>query len=385
MRKVKIGDTVRYLNAAGGGIVRRIEGKVAWVEGEDGFELPTPLVECIPVEEGDSFIPGYKKPSPPKHEEPQKRNSSQQKEESSFQEKEPTIAQKPATPMPHLLTPEREGGNELSIYLAWLPVEANQFGSTPLECYLINDSNYMLHYQLWAGDGSEMYRLIAEGELERDTKLFIEELPVDQIYTREKLRLSYIPFKRERSFVAKPAQTILVGLNMLRLIKKHAYQPNDFFDEDALVVPIVEKDSPCGKNKLTKEELQAVAEEMAEPNKDAIQEGNRRGNRPAREPRRGKRQLDPPLEVDLHMHHLVETTAGLTPTDMLQMQLTEFRTVMNDVIHNKGQRVVFIHGKGDGVLRKAILDELKAKFPKVYVQDASFKEYGFGATMVTIR
>ena len=62
MRQVKVGDHIRYLNAAGGGVVRRIEGKVAWVEGEDGFELPTPLSECIPVEESDSFIPGYRKP-----------------------------------------------------------------------------------------------------------------------------------------------------------------------------------------------------------------------------------------------------------------------------------------------------------------------------------
>ena len=36
---IKIGDTVRYLNAVGGGVVRKIEGKVAYVD-EDGFETP---------------------------------------------------------------------------------------------------------------------------------------------------------------------------------------------------------------------------------------------------------------------------------------------------------------------------------------------------------
>ena len=53
--------------------------------------------------------------------------------------------------------------------------------------------------------------------------------------------------------------------------------------------------------------------------------------------------------------------------------------------NKKGQKIVFIHGKGDGVLRRAILDELKRKYKNYPSQDASFREYGFGATMVTIR
>ncbi|GAB1359165.1 hypothetical protein MASR1M31_09460 [Porphyromonadaceae bacterium] len=51
----------------------------------------------------------------------------------------------------------------------------------------------------------------------------------------------------------------------------------------------------------------------------------------------------------------------------------------------KGKRIVFIHGKGEGVLRMAVLKLLKEKFSTCQTQDASFKEYGFGATMVTIR
>lgn len=40
---------------------------------------------------------------------------------------------------------------------------------------------------------------------------------------------------------------------------------------------------------------------------------------------------------------------------------------------------------GEGVLRNAILKELKYKYKNCDVQDASFREYGFGATQVTIR
>ena len=34
---------------------------------------------------------------------------------------------------------------------------------------------------------------------------------------------------------------------------------------------------------------------------------------------------------------------------------------------------------------KAILDELKRKYPRCEAQDASFREYGFGATLITVR
>ena len=40
---------------------------------------------------------------------------------------------------------------------------------------------------------------------------------------------------------------------------------------------------------------------------------------------------------------------------------------------------------GEGVLRKAITDELSRHYPRCDYRDASFQEYGFGATMVTIK
>ena len=88
--------------------------------------------------------------------------------------------------------------------------------------------------------------------------------------------------------------------------------------------------------------------------------------------------------VDLHIHELVDTTAGLDSASMLAIQMDKFREVMKANQKNLGHKVVFIHGKGEGVLRKAILDELRRRYPRCAVQDASFQEYGFGATQVTI-
>ena len=44
----KIGDRVRFLNSVGGGIIKKIEGNIAYVD-DDGFETPTLLRECVVV------------------------------------------------------------------------------------------------------------------------------------------------------------------------------------------------------------------------------------------------------------------------------------------------------------------------------------------------
>ncbi|HAD01699.1 MAG TPA: DUF2027 domain-containing protein, partial [Porphyromonadaceae bacterium] len=98
-----------------------------------------------------------------------------------------------------------------------------------------------------------------------------------------------------------------------------------------------------------------------------------------------KKAEAPIIEVDLHTEQLLDTTAGMNSTAILNYQLDKFHEVLKEYAGVKGQKIVFIHGKGEGVLRKAIENELKTKYKQYFYQDASFREYGFGATMVTIK
>lgn len=90
------------------------------------------------------------------------------------------------------------------------------------------------------------------------------------------------------------------------------------------------------------------------------------------------------VEIDLHAHALLDSTDGLSATEIKDYQMNVFRETMELYRRDKGRRIVFIHGNGDGVLRKAILTELKYTYKNCRHQDASFQQYGFGATMVTI-
>ena len=62
-----------------------------------------------------------------------------------------------------------------------------------------------------------------------------------------------------------------------------------------------------------------------------------------------------------------------------------FTKTMNEYKNKKGQKIVFIHGKGEGVLRQALIHELNYRYKSCSYQDASFQEYGYGATQVTIK
>ena len=92
-----------------------------------------------------------------------------------------------------------------------------------------------------------------------------------------------------------------------------------------------------------------------------------------------------PLVVDLHASALLETTAGMSPTDILNYQLDVFRKKLKEHEKQRGAKIVFIHGKGEGVLRKALANELQYRYKSYTYQDASFQEYGYGAMQVTIK
>lgn len=69
---MKIGDKVRFLSEVGGGIVRGFQGKdIALVEGEDGFEIPMLIKECVVIQTDDYNIPlkSVAKPAAPAVEE----------------------------------------------------------------------------------------------------------------------------------------------------------------------------------------------------------------------------------------------------------------------------------------------------------------------------
>lgn len=91
----------------------------------------------------------------------------------------------------------------------------------------------------------------------------------------------------------------------------------------------------------------------------------------------------PAMEVDLHIHNLVDKTSHLSNYDMLNIQLEHSRKKIEFAIQKRIKRIIFIHGVGQGVL-KAELQTLFRRFDHIEYYDADYQKYGLGATEIYI-
>ncbi len=96
-----------------------------------------------------------------------------------------------------------------------------------------------------------------------------------------------------------------------------------------------------------------------------------------------KERFEPTMEVDLHINQLVPSSRGMANHDMLTLQLNTAQRQLDFAIKNRIQKVVFIHGVGEGVL-KIELEYLFGRYNNVKFYDANYQKYGLGATEVYI-
>lgn len=89
------------------------------------------------------------------------------------------------------------------------------------------------------------------------------------------------------------------------------------------------------------------------------------------------------LEVDLHIEALTTDHSKLSNTEILELQLMTFRNTLNSAIVKRLKSVTFIHGVGDGILKKAIQNELK-DYKGVKHQPAPMGKYGLGAIEIKL-
>ena len=81
---------------------------------------------------------------------------------------------------------------------------------------------------------------------------------------------------------------------------------------------------------------------------------------------------------------ILDDFRGLSNSEMLEIQMRKFREELDNAMRKGVKKIVFIHGVGAGVLKLEIRKELDRMKKKLDYQDASFKEYGYGATLVRI-
>jgi len=344
---------------------------------EDGFETPMLCSELVVV-------------LPAGHETP-KNNARLMFDQSAvdavkardLQQREATKLTKEEAPAqePELPVEETAHGEKISMSLAFEPADVKNLSKTGFAAVLVNDSNYYLALTfLTRADDTSLWTLAYQGTLEPNMVLDLATYTHEQLPGLSRVALQCVPFKKDKPFELKPAVSISRKLDLTKFYKLHCFRPGKYFDTPVLELPLLADDVVCGG--VEENQLQKLAASFSTPEARAKTEPRR--HRKSKNPADNPNVLLPLQEVDLHIASLTDSITGLENRDMMQLQLDTVRRNMNLHRRRKGQKIVFIHGKGDGVLRNAVRALLKKEYPQAEIQDASFREYGFGATLVTI-
>jgi hypothetical protein len=354
IKDLKRGDRVKFLNDVGVGTVTRlIDKEMVMVKTEDGFEYPVLRSELI-----SSMVdePGS-----------DKREVNDNSATADDKEKSENKAE--------VIFRDNVSG-EVNIFFAVVPYDNSEPVSGDADIFLINDSQYNVLYHVSSRFPGLKEVTISAGIIDPDTKLLIGTMHLDDLFGEKRaVNISTIPFGYATHVRVSPfSMTINPGKEFVS--GRAAYTENDYTDEDAYIVKIA--DNKESNSSESAELLTRLNESLN--SKNIVKESDVELRTP--ETKIKKPGIE---EVDLHIGEIVESTAGLSSGEILKIQLDRFKTSLEGAIKARQTRVVYIHGTGEGKLKHEIRRVVDSDYPRCRYQDASFKEYGYGATMVLIK
>lgn len=412
---MNVGDIVRFLNDVGGGRVVRIAGTVAYVEDEDGFETPIPVRECVVVRTAAQEAADKKAATSGAFKARTAADMAREAMEAKARAEHvqaPKVEQ-PAAPVPVTLTSsdiaETPEGDSLNVILGFEATDSRRLSSSHYEASLVNDSNYYLYFALLSqADGDEGWTDRYDGIVEPNIQVTIDTYSNADVAEMDRLAVQLVAFKRDKAFALQRPVSVEIKVDTTKFFKLHCFRQSPYFDRPVLSFDIVRDGKAVAESVTAPVDTAAPAVVSRQPAQPA--EAKDKGTASARQQVvvRGKIDLakiardrrgpsaspgafsksskpGDPIEVDLHIDSLLDSTAGMSSANILNYQIDTFRRVMDENLRNHGQKIVFIHGKGDGVLRHALTKELNYRYKGCRVEDASFARYGYGATEVTIK
>ncbi len=249
------------------------------------------------------------------------------------------------TPLP-ISAPKDQG-----LYLAFLPINDQN-----LSLYLINDSR-----QAYVSHASEVYGTnhrtlyagtLGAGEAKKIDDRLLQELDEWPAFL---LRFIAIQPKLEKAIPAFERQFKLKATQFFKHLSK---------------APLLGKNTYLFALEQTTKELD-------------IRGLNAELNQLSSAPQPTKVQA-PPSSIDLHIEAIHPKPDSLSNSEKLRIQLEVFEKNLNQAIAAGMDQITFIHGIGNGVLRKEIHKRLSQIGNISYFQDTQKDQWGYGATLVKI-
>lgn len=339
---MKTGDRVKFLNDVGGGVlVAFLDKKRAIVKTSDGFEIPVLISEL--VSDSGNFLSDEKAGEKPK-----------------IPEKKPEIKKK--TELPSVKTVS----NDEEVCFAIMP----KLQSSDLEAYFINNSSYNIHYLIARG-GKQESLLFDQGSMDPYTQMKIRKFLPENLNNILQFNIQVLFYKVDH-FISRDPLSISVFVNPSEVYSGKALIENEFFDRKALIFSLIDFNKPVSSDYKGINITDLIREKEGKDKNEPVSADR-------------KKSSNDPEEVDLHIEAISDNFSGLSNGEIIEMQMARFKISLETAIIHKTNRIVFIHGVGNGKLKYTLRKALDENYPDLQYQDASFKEYGYGATMVIIR
>ena len=328
--KLRIGDKVRFLNEVGEGIVSRIKDKnTVFVEMQDGFEIPFLTNQLVPI-----------------HTE--------------------LILDKNAENIE--LNPDAHLTD--AVYFIIEPDHDFPSLINDYKIYLFNASSFNLLFSYSIKD-EEYFQTIKHGEVGSYQKVLLRQVKLqffkEYLYHKIECLLYKNTFFKAQTPIAEVIHITAKTLHESKAIKHDEFK--------FPVYGFLLKDEFVHLNKV-EQEINLIDLEKLKSMKEFKSK-----EKTSKSTKEHLRSLE--KEVDLHIEELVDSSTGLSNFEMLNIQLERFEKELDNAIEKNMRKIIFIHGVGNGRLRQEISSILK-KTHGVTFQDASYKEYGYGATQVNI-
>lgn len=354
MERFQVGDKVNFLNEQGGGtVVKNIDTRMVLVAIEDGFEIPVLASELVldaRAQPQKNIVEAIQQAT---------------KQQAELEAEEADNARKSS------LRRFAKNSEPEGIYLAFVPHEQQWLLTGALDVLIVNHTKAELLYSFNI-QNDKIIENIDYGQVDAYSKVVIETISRNDLnyWTNGIIQAILIHDTSEIAYLPLHAP---FDIRSNRFFKEGSYVMSNVLGEKAVMVCLQTTDTlKVSENELYKNLKEGFATPTA---KQIVKE------RPAID----KHQTAPgEAVVDLHIGELVDNIAGMSNHDMFKIQMDYFNKMLQSGLTNDYDKITFIHGVGNGVLKNAIIKTLE-NFEGTENRTAAMNKFGVGAIDVILK
>jgi hypothetical protein len=348
---IKVGDKVKFLNATGGGVVRKIiDSRMVSVAIEGGFEVPVQASELLVIDPVDAastfFHESFDVP---------------EGQETTAPSEQPSDG---PVDLPKNVINSRRSED---IFLVFVPHDQKWLITGHLDVFLVNNTSYDVLYNHFRKEDNGSWSGVDYGSLGAGTRLLIATIHRDELPLWTDGCLQFL-FHKQRCNEVPPPFHADFSITGKKFYTEQNYRDSVYATGKGIVVKIATLALETDDKNVRKPISGSTGKDPV--NSDDFILRHKTGDREA--------------EVDLHIHELVDDPASFEKVEILEYQKNYFVRCLESAIACEYLKVTFIHGVGNGVLKEVLLDILK-KQEGIEVFDAPMQKYGVGAIEVHIR